>query len=96
MEIRTLSATALLLVGMAVIPAIALGQTAPKVVASPAPSGQMVTPDQAHQDTKAPPLADLRAKSAAGMTTGPQSAVRTPTPNGQMIHKGDTNAKPQG
>jgi hypothetical protein len=86
---------AMLLSGVFVAPALALAQTPSKVVASPTPSGQMVTPDQAHQDNKAPPLSDLRAKSAAGMGAGPQSAVRTPTPNGQMIHKDGTTAKPQ-
>ncbi len=88
-------AAATLFSGMSVAPAIALAQTAPKVVASPTPNGQMVTPDQAHQDNKAPPLSDLRAKSAAGMAAGPQSAVRTPTPNGQMIHKDSTKTTPQ-
>ena len=51
-------AAATLFSGMSVAPAIALAQTAPKVVASPTPNGQMVTPDQAHQDNKAPPLSD--------------------------------------
>jgi pyruvate/2-oxoglutarate dehydrogenase complex dihydrolipoamide acyltransferase (E2) component len=95
MEIKALTAAMLLLGGMAVAPAIAEAQTSPKVVATPTPSGQMVTPDQAHQENKAPPLSELRAKRAAEMGTGPQSAVRTPTPNGEMIHKDGTNTKPQ-
>ncbi len=92
---RIFSAASILVAGIALAPALALAQTASKDVPTPAPSGQMVTPGQAHQQNKAPPLSDLRDKRAATMTTGPSAAVRTPTPNGQMIHKGDGTDKPQ-
>jgi hypothetical protein len=95
MKLRIFSAATLFVATMVVTAAIAQAQAPAKVVASPTPSGQIVSPDQAHQDNKSPPLSKLRQEKSAEMGSGPQSAVRTPTPNGQMIHKDGSSDKPQ-